>query len=335
MNNFKKIGLSALAGSLAVTSANAFDYTVSGGATLAYSSVDAPALAESVNGKGIGLETDLTLAGNGELDNGYTVDWFMVLDTNGAVSNTSGTLALGMGSLGTLQWNNKFGSKANGIDDVMPVAYNETWDGLSTTDSNPSFFGSATSQGSIDYRAPAFEMSGMTANLALTYDMSANEGPAAKGGVGTTSVPGKAVVLELSHESGLSVGAGQEEVDDGGINGGDEESVTAYIKYAMGPITVGYQEAYQNTGNGGQDLEAQFMGIAYTAGDLSVSYGESTKTSHAIGATPSVDTDLESIQAAYTMGAMTISAAMSETSNVDNVANQKYEENEIAVSFAF
>ena len=335
MNNIKKIGLSALAGSLALTSANAFDYTVSGGATLAYSSVDAPSLPEASNGKGIGLATDLTLAGNGELDNGYTVDWFMVLDTNGAVSNTSGTLALGMGSLGTLQWNNKFGSKANGIDDVMPVAYNETWDGLSTADSNPSFFGSATSQGSIDYRAPAFEMSGMTANLALTYDMSANEGPAAKGGVGTTSVAGKAVVLELSHESGLSVGAGNEQVDDGGTKGGDEDSVTAYIKYAMGPITVGYQEAYQNTGNGGQDLEAQFMGIAYTAGDLSVSYGESTKTSHAIGATPSVDTDLESIQAAYTMGAMTISAAMSETSNVDGVANQKYEENEIAVSFAY
>jgi len=335
MNNIKKIGLSALAGSLAVTSANAFDYTVSGGATLAYSSVDAPALAESVNGKGIGLATDLTLAGNGELDNGYTVDWFMALDTDGAVSNTSGTLALGMGSLGTLQWNNKFGSKANGIDDVMPAAYNETWDGLSTADSNPSFFGSATSQGSIDYRAPAFEMSGLTANLAFTYDMSANEGPATKGGVGTTSVAGKAVVLELSHESGLSVGAGQEEVDDGGVNGGDEESVTAYIKYAMGPITVGYQEAYQNTGNGGQDLEAEFMGIAYTAGDLSVSYGESTKTSHAIGATTSVDTDLESIQAAYTMGAMTISAAMSETSNVDGTANQNYEENEIAVSFAF
>ena len=335
MNNFKKIGLSALAGSLAVTSANAFDYTVSGGATLAYSSVDAPALAESVNGKGIGLATDLTLAGNGELDNGYTVDWFMVLDTNGAVSNTSGTLALGMGSLGTLQWNNKFGSKANGIDDVMPAAYNETWDGLSHADNNPSFFGSATSQGSLDYRAPAFEMSGLTANLAFTYDMSANEGPASKGGVGTTSVAGKAVVLELSHESGLSVGAGNEQVDDGGINGGDEDSVTAYIKYAMGPITVGYQEAYQNTGNGGQDLEAEFLGIAYTAGDLSVSYGESTYTSHAIGATTSVDSDLESIQAAYTMGAMTISAAMSETSNAANVANQKYEENEIAVSFAF
>jgi len=335
MNNIKKIGLSALAGSLAITSANAFDYTASGSATLAYSSVDAPAFAPSTTGKGIGLATDLTLAGSGELDNGYTVDWFMAIDTDGALSNTSGTLALGMGSLGTLQWNNKFGSKANGIDDVMPAAYNETWDGLTSAGNDPSFFGSATQSGSIDYRAPALELGGVTANLALTYDTAANEGPATKGSQNTVNVNGTAVVLELAHESGLSIGAGQENVDDGGVNGGDEESVTAYAKFAMGPITIGYQEAYQNTGNGGQDLESELMGISYTAGDLSLSYGESTFTTHATSSTAAIESELDSIQAAYTMGAMTISAAISETSNAGNVLNQKHEENEIAVTFAF
>lgn len=334
MNKFKKIGLSALAGSLAVTSASAFDYTVSGTATMAYTSIKAPALAESVTGSGIGLATDITLAGNGELDNGFTVDWFMVLDTDAAVSNTSGTLALGMGSLGTLQFNNHAGAKANGIDDVMPAAYNETWDGLTSADNDPSFFGSATKDGSIDYRAPAYDLGGVTANLALTYDPSAEEGAATKGAPSTTSNSGYAVVLELAHESGLSIGAGQENVE-GRTGGMDEESVTAYVKYSMGPITVGYQEAYQNTVNGGQDKEATMMGIAYTAGNLSVSYGESTYTSHAISATAAVESDLDSIQAAYTMGAMTISAAMSETGNAGNVAGQKHEENEIAVTFAF
>ena len=334
MNNLKKIGLSALAGSLAVTSASAFDYTVSGTAVMAYSSVDAPAFAPSTTGKGLGLETDLTFAGNGELDNGYTVNWFMVLNTDATVSNTSGTLALGMGSLGTLQFNNHNGAKANGIDDVMPNAYEETWDGQTSADNNPSFFGSATSSGSIDYRAPSLDLGGITANLALTYDPAAEEGSAEKGAQNTVNNVGTAVVLELSHDSGLSIGAGQESVD-GHVGGSDEESVTAYVKYSMGPITVGYQEAYQNTVNGGQDLEATMMGISYTAGDLSVSYGESTYTSHAIGATAAIESDLDSIQAAYTMGAMTISAAMSETGNAGNVAGQTHEENEIAVSFAF
>jgi outer membrane protein OmpU len=335
MNNLKKIGLSALAGSLAMTSANAIDYGVTGGATLAYSSADAPASSEASNGKGIGLATDVTLSGSGELDNGFTVDWFMAIDTNGALSNTSGTLALGMGSLGTLQWNNKFGSKANGIDDVMPAAYNETWDGLALATDNASFFGSATNAGSLDYRLPAYEMSGVTANVSLTHDMSANEGPASKGGRGVGTVSGNAIVVELSHDSGLSFGGGQENVDDGGSAGGDEESVTAYAKLAMGPITVGYQEAYQNTGNGGEDLEAEFMAIAYSAGDISVSYGESKYVNHGLSTTASVSRDSDSIQAAYTMGAMTISAAMSETSNAAGTAGATYEENEIAVSFAF
>ena len=43
----------------------------------------------------------------------------------------------------------------------------------------------------------------------------------------------------------------------------------------------------------------------------------------------------ESIQAAYVMGAMTISAAMSETDNVAGTLADKYEENTLAISFAF
>jgi outer membrane protein OmpU len=338
MNNLKKIGLSALAGSLAVTSASAFDYTVSGTATMAYSSVDAPAFAPSTTGKGIGLATDLTLAGNGELDNGYTVDWFMVLDTDAAVSNTSGTLALGMGSLGTLQFNNHNGSKANGIDDVMPAAYNETWDGLTSADNDPSFFGGATASGSIDYRAPSLDLAGITANLALTYDPAADEGAATKGGQNTSNVSGNAVVLELAHDSGVSLGFGRETIDNSSVAAGgtDEESLTGYIKYAMGPVSVGYQEAQQDTANGGQDLSSQLWGIAYTAGNVSVSYGESEYTTEAVGAaTAEVVSELDSIQVAYTMGAMTISAAMSETGNAGNVAGQTHEENEIAVTFAF
>ena len=51
--------------------------------------------------------------------------------------------------------------------------------------------------------------------------------------------------------------------------------VTVYAKFAMGPLTVGMQEAYQNGANGAEDNEADFWAVAYTAGDLSVSYSES------------------------------------------------------------
>jgi len=76
-------------------------------------------------------------------------------------------------------------------------------------------------------------------------------------------------------------------------------------------------------------------GIAYTAGDLTVSYGEATLTQEAIGATAGTEEDFDSLQAAYTIGAMTISAAISETTGVGGVAAQKFETNTLAVSFAF
>ena len=103
----------------------------------------------------------------------------------------------------------------------------------------------------------------------------------------------------------------------------------------MGPLTVGYQESYQNTANGGEDKEGEMMGISYSAGDVSVSYGESTYSNAGVSDTASVATDMDSIQIAYTVGAMTISAATFETSNAAGIAGRTFEENEIAVSFAF
>ena len=95
------------------------------------------------------------------------------------------------------------------------------------------------------------------------------------------------------------------------------------------------QEAYANAANGAADTEATFWAVAYSAGDFSVSYGESTYSNAGVSDTASVATDMDSIQIAYTVGAMTISAATFETSNAAGIAGRTFEENEIAVSFAF
>lgn len=337
MNNIKKIGLSALAGSLAITSAHAVEYSMSGDAIIKFASSDSPKSTQGNNGKGIGVDTDLAFSASGELDNGFTVSFFQAANTHGAWSNSSSQVTVGMGSMGTLQFNNIAGAKANGIDDVMPAAYNETWDGLTLAGNNPSFFGSSTASGSIDYRIPAMEMGGATINASVTLDPNADEGAPAAGGVGTTSVTGTAYTLEIAHESGLSIGGGLESIDNStdGVTGSDEENTTVYAKFAMGPLSVGYQEAYQNSANGGEDNEAEFMAVAYTAGDLSVSYGESSLTNHGIAATTSVEREMDSIQFSYTMGAMTIAGAMGETANSGGIAGQTHEETELSVSFAF
>ena len=339
MKNITKVGLSALAGSLVMVSANAVEYSMSGGLQSVYSTQDSPTTAETTNGKGLTTATDLTFSAAGELDNGFTVGYMMAVDTDGSLSNTSSQLTVGMGSLGTLQVNNKAGSKANAIDDITPHAYNETWDGLSTV--NPSTFGSRTSSGSLDYRIPAQELMGVTLNASVTLDPNASEGSVTKGGVGTTSVSGTAYTLQLAHESGLEIGGGVESVDDdsGIAKASGTEEVTAYVKYAAGGLTVAYQEGYTNSRNGtsvtGADVETSFMGIAYTAGDMTVSYGESSTQTKAVSATAAgVEAELESLQVAYTMGAMTIAAAMSETTGA-SAATDQYEENTLSINFAF
>ena len=339
MKNITKVGLSALAGSLVMVSANAVEYSMSGVLKSVYSTQDSPTTAESTNGKGLSTKSDLTFTAAGELDNGFTVGYMMAVDTDGALSNTSSQLTVGMGSLGTLQVNNIAGSKANAIDDITPHAYNETWDGLSTV--NPSTFGSRTSSGSLDYRIPAQELMGVTLNASVTLDPNAGEGSVTDGAVGTTSVSGTAYTLQLAHESGLEIGGGIESVDDasGVVKGSDTEEVTGYVKFAAGGLTAAYQEGYTNNRNGtsveGADVETTFMGIAYTAGDVTVSYGESSSQTSAVSDTAAgVEKELESLQVAYTMGAMTIAAAMSETTGM-SAATDKYEENTLSFNFAF
>ena len=168
MKNITKVGLSALAGSLVMVSANAVDYSMSGGLQAVYSTQDSPAGAEADSGKGITTQTDLSFNASGELDNGFTVSSYMFFDTGGNVSNTSAQITVGMGSLGTLQINNRYGSKANAIDDVTPHAYNETWDGLAPAAMNHSSFGSRTMHGSLDYRIPTQELMGVTVNASVT-----------------------------------------------------------------------------------------------------------------------------------------------------------------------
>ena len=351
MNNFKKIGLSALAGSLAMVSANAVEYTMSGEIASSFQTAKGDVgSSEANNGKGFGTETDLTFTAAGELDNGFTVDMLMGVNTAAALSNSSSQVTLGMGSLGAIRLNHIGGSSANAIDDVMPNAYQETWDGLSDG-SNPSFFGDMNSSGSIEYRTPAVEYSGVTISGSVLYDPnSASQSTSATptGGangvrsVGKTNVSGQSATIKLTHALGIEVGGGIETADDDqGLTGvmGNTTQNTAYVKYAMGPISLGYQTSYNNnrhsTGTVGRDEEATFTAIAYTAGDLTVSYGESTLESVAIGATAATEEELESIQAAYTMGAMTLSAAISETDSVGGVAGDTYESNTLAVSFAF
>jgi outer membrane protein OmpU len=64
MNNFKKVGLTALAGSLAAISANAAEMSVSGASVLTYTTEDGT----ETTGNPWGMKTNLGFTASGEVN---------------------------------------------------------------------------------------------------------------------------------------------------------------------------------------------------------------------------------------------------------------------------
>jgi len=99
MNKLTKVGCSALCGSLAAMSAaNAGDLTVTGGVDMTWSSVD-----NSTTGNPIGIGSNLTFKGDGELDNGWT--WALSVANLNASAYSAASVNLVMGGLGELNLN--------------------------------------------------------------------------------------------------------------------------------------------------------------------------------------------------------------------------------------
>lgn len=70
MNKLKKIGITALAGTLAsLSAAQAGSMSVSGSAEVSYVQRDS----DEITGNPIGMNKNISFAGSGELDNGWTV----------------------------------------------------------------------------------------------------------------------------------------------------------------------------------------------------------------------------------------------------------------------
>ena len=128
MNNLKKVGLSALAGSLVAFSANAVEVTVTGKTEITYAGTK-----DGVNGNKFGGGNELTFSGSGDM-NGMTATYTAVIGDGGqASSNTSETFAssslmLDMGDMGTVGFDQGVGEfGVSTIDDKMPYAYEEIW----------------------------------------------------------------------------------------------------------------------------------------------------------------------------------------------------------------
>ena len=286
MINLKKVGLTALAGSLAAVSANAAEMSVSGATLLTYTTEDT----SEVTGNPFGMKTNLAFTASGDV-NGMTVS-YMQASKDQFAGMSSARLSIDMGDMGTLAFDQGSGSGLATIDDKTPTAAEEIWDGLDTdsTYGSGGLVGAAGSSGVFNYIKT---IGGVTFNGAARRGSgAANSDGSSSGANGSAWDFALTATGDLIGVDGLSFGAGYGEVEAGEQvataatdEAQDDQHMTGFITYAAGPVTVGYQEFYYNAPGKVADTDGDGMAIAYTAGDVTISYSQMTEQTNAHGAT--------------------------------------------------
>ena len=333
MNNFKKIGVSALAGSLVAFSANAADLAVSGATAVTYTSQDE----SEVTGNPMGMKTNIKFAAAGELDNGMSVSYFVTMADN-FTGTSSAKLTLDMGDMGSIAFDQGSGSGIDAYDDVMPTANEEVWDGLDTTGSG--LTGSMNSDGTLNYKQT---VGGVGMNVALRKGSGADNADGATSG--SDEGGGYSVVLtagaDVTGVDGLDMGIGYGEQEAGqqaaaGHQMRDNEDYTIFAKYAIGSVTVGAQRNYISAGSKGTaSQEADLYAIAFNVNDnLAISYGEK-KTEFMNASSAHTDEKVSGVAVSYTMGSMKIAGNRNEGKDMGGTAGSDDSDTEIMLSFSF
>jgi outer membrane protein OmpU len=373
MDKLKKIGLTALAGSLMAVSANAGEMSVSGSFGMTYStqSGDTDGIHDDYDvsganpnvGQGIGSDKDFTVSGSGELDNGFTFSGYTLLKDTMTLSSSAITLT--MGSLGSIMVGAATGGASTAYDVQTPKAYEEVDDGGAVSLS-ANYVGSWMDGNSVTYTSPTFDlMSGMSVTAHVEYAPEASDNATNDGGNSHSATYDSGAGLGLTIAgNGLTIGvygAERERSGNGATTNidGDVFAGVYYVNYAMGPVAVGYSASYYDTGLDGDGadavttaknvgvaegiFESDTYSIAFNVNDnLSISYAKAEDTydaqSNVKGGTEIADVtmDMKSIQAAYSMGGMSIKAYRTETDNAEYQTNGgSLTVTEIALGLAF
>ena len=320
MNTFKKIGLTALAGSLVAVSVNAADLSVTGAAGITFAGQD-----KTTKGNGWSMTDNMTFAGSAELDNGWTVGTSFLLDNsdgNATQIFDTRTLTINMNDMGTLTMHGHDGGSAmNDVDDVMPYAGgNEGWD-LVGTAATAKFGRVAGTGGTNSFK---YNNSSLMDGLSVTASYQPSNATQIEGTV--------SYAVAYTGVEGLTVGYG---ADENGLLGTAQiDAETMYIKYAYGPITVGMQESETDANTSANSDEFSAMGISYAVSDdLTISYSESAYDA----GDQASDEEHTMIGASYTMGSMSLAVSVNDVKNmggstatVDDVSGY-----EVALSFVF
>ena len=326
MNNFKKIGLTALAASLVSVSAHAGEMSVAGSASL---NVEGFSGEELNAGKGYTMANQLTFTGSGELDNGLTVSLSFVQD-NGESTFDSHSLTIASDAMGTLKFNGEGGTTA--ASSIDGSAAGDIWDkfdgltnamvlgshGQASGDSNTATAG----DNAFIYTSPEL-MEGLTASLSYAPQASSAE----------TRTSGTGLGVNYTGVEGLTLAYAKADIVNSTKALSGDETVM-YASYAYGPVTASYSKWESDIDTASTGMELTSVALSYTVSDeLSLTYGiEEADSEHS-----TTDAEYESLSLSYVTGGMTISAGMHEVENgaFDTGSHSDVEKWTLGASFAF
>jgi outer membrane protein OmpU len=341
MNKLTKIGASALCGSLAaISAANAGDLSVTGGVDMSWISLDAEA-----TGNPIGIGSNLTFSGSGELDNGWSVALTVAHTNANAYSNTN--VVVGVPSLGDIRIDQ--GTTGTGIDrmdDITPNVWEEAWGtGLGT---GLDLIAGVSGSANIEY-TPNMLPDGATARIAWAPSSGKNSSDKGSSGAQSGAVAegsGFDITLQLTdaitNVAGLTVYAGISETEQdaaGSTVSGDKDETTLGVKYAAGSFTFGYQWSEEKLGlsSGIDNYENDAYGITFNVNDdLSIGYNNYESNQKTIGG-GNVTAEATSIQIAYSMGGASIRLAEADVNNAKYQTGAAFDRDAttLSISLAF
>ena len=332
MNKLTKIGVSALAGSLALTAANAIEMSVSGSAGGALSTTDE-------NNKADFYQFDsVVFSASGETDGGITVSAKMELDNDNPGTSTSSngmddrSFSFGTDSMGTVSFHGHGGSSVMGQwDDVTPHAYEEVWDTTAGADVR---IDGRSGNNLLTYDSPSF--SGLMLKVAHVQGAAADLTSTANG-VDLSAYTDFGIQYSPEMVDGLTVGYAEAEMEDTATTTIDHS--TYFVKYTMGGLTAAYQDHEADGPTGAKSDESTSWAVSYAVSDnLTVAYGERDYNDNTASDTGnSMEQNDSGFSASYTMGGMTVSGVMNSSDNVggSSAATADKESYEFALSFSF
>jgi outer membrane protein OmpU len=324
IDKLKKIGVSALAGSLVSVAANAADFTVSGSAGLYVDQQDEDVASTWA------MSDSLKFNASGTTDNGIDIGVYFELDGVGEASGDGAwddhSLSIGTAELGTLKfWGHGGSSVMSQFDDISPKAYEEVSDiGTINGTTADNVIGGVGNNNMFEYTSPS--IGGVTLKAAYNTAASTTE-------LGKYNDIG--VMIQPEMVEGLTVYYAQGEKQTGATTTTDVDTIA--VKYAYGPVTVSYQESNGDASGSTVDQETEHYAIAYTVSDdLTISYGKRDydldTTDEGSGNVTQEDTGFA---ISYTMGGVSISAQKNDHDNVGGDATADGHSTSVGISFAF